>query len=591
MLQFVAGSLETRQVAGSATPMTVSGTSLEDLDPDLSANLAAAHRELDRTTGYRLPWDTLRVVALPGDVSAGSFAPGLILLGDRGTWSLSATRSLAQQWTETVLWPAWWSDVWVTEALAGILAFEAEAARHGNDFAVSARDDLMAAYLDEANRYRRPLVWDAFRTASDLRDAHARARGTLLLDQLAARLGPGAFGAAVRRFIARNAFREVDTERFLAAFSGGAGPDPQAFFDTWVYGSGHPVIEVSTEFDADAERLTIELRQVQDGPLVPTAFPFDTSVEWLLLGARGIDRLTMDDTELLFHAAVPIRPRYALLDTAGVVPAEWRYDLPMSAWGAALRYGSASLRLRAARALRSFADDPTVLLALRLAYDGERSPAVRREIVETAAVLEARTSVIEFLLRVLLDSDSSVRESAMRALGELAGPDSLMVTELESALSAIAQEDPDPAMQAAAVSALARSGAAGGLLIARSALITDSPDEVIRRAGLRSLRAAGAGEDLLGTAFLAHTGADSVPTVILEALALLAEDLRTQAVRRRVLELMRHPQTAVRLRATQQAAMVLTPANGGAVRSRLETEWHVGIRSAMAGLLEGLQGS
>ena len=548
----------------------------------LSDTVAGSVQFLTDRTGYRLPWDTLRVVFLPG-APTRSF-PGLLFLDEptpaRLTDPIAAVetaQAVARQWTHGVLAPDWWSEVWVVEALAGTFGLLYAAENLDDDVTAAARLGHTKRYLAEAMDYQRPLVWDRFHSPSDLLDEHAQSKGTLVLSQLANRMGPQAFWAAMRRLLARHAFQTVDSDKLAEALAPAGRSAVSAVFDAWVFGAGHPRIELNTQFDGASGEFLVSMEQVQEGPLVPGTFPILSAIEWQLFDGSGRQQVTVTSQSSQVILEVGFEPRYFALDPEGLLPADIIAVRDLAQVSAQLRFGSPASRLRAVAMLPNHSLDPVATLSLRLALANESSAVVRQALMMSAGALDHTASLERLVVSRLNDPDPLFRWRAVEALASLAAPGTA-----DHHFMRVAQEDGNAAVQAAAVRAMSGDGADG---LARAALITPSEGNVILRAGVAVLNRIGAD---VRDDWLDHTGSGRSPDHILAAMPLANSIATSRPVRIRLLELMAHPDVEVRVQAARASAVLLRPGNLPAVRRLIAAEWHGRARDALEALAEAL---
>ncbi|MFT5515134.1 MAG: aminopeptidase N [Rhodothermales bacterium] len=584
-LTFVAGHLEKRNLGRFEYHVPA------DYNPStgLHASLSDAFDFFLQRTGYRLPWDTLRVAILPSLSPASGPSnqgfPGLLVMDAAPSGSgqfdpASADvlpRAVARQWTHAVLSPDWWSESWVNEALAGAMAGAYLADRTSDAASAATRLAQLDAYLQEAQTYRRPLVWDRYVVASDLDDQHVLSKGPLVLTQVIGEIGPTAFWTSIRRLLARHAFSGIDTEALSTALEpGGAGP-VSAIFDTWVFGAGHPEITVESLHDVESETLHLRALQTQDGPLVPATFRFRTEAEWLPFGGPARETLQVEETEQEWAIPSIVGPRYAIIDPEGLVVADITLPGDLASLSAQLRYGSASTRLRAARKLAAFGNDPAVGLSIRLTFASETSPEVRAELMRAAGAMPSSGSAHELLEQGLGDPDHRVRVEAIRALRGL-----YAAGEADVLFEQVAQGDTVQWVQAEAVLSMTGPGAEA---LARAALITASDGDVIFKAGWKVL----SGKGLITRAdFLTHTTPSGTTARILGALELVQDVPSDRQTRLRVLAHMSHPAVAVRSAAIQWGGSLLRKGNDPAIRTLLRKEWHIGVQSELETLSDKL---
>lgn len=578
-------------VAGTLTPTERRGTTYfqsEGLDGSLDAlhaEVSAASTYFQRKTGYRLPWDSLRVVLGPGSMAEQTFPGVQILSGRRLRTSRTLTTPtdrvdlislVARQWTHAVLAPDWWTESWVNDGLAGALALN-YLEETGSSMPL-ARATMLERYLAEAERYQRPLVWDRYYTPDDLNDSHARDKGPLVLHAVAGIVGQTGFWSDMRRLLARHAFGSIDSDILMEVLEPDGPGSIARLFDAMVFAAGHPILSISSLVDETTGEASALIRQEQDAPLVPAAFPIDTDLEWLPFNSPEQEPVAIRDREQEWPLASDLPPRYVTVDTDGKLVAEYRHATDLSAVSARLRYGSFATRWRAASDLAAYAGDPAITLSARLALRGEADESIRARLVTSVARLDSTASHLELLGESLNDPAPSVRLAGARALPR-AFPDG----RADAMLDALARRDIIYTIQAAAVAGMTGPGAEG---LARAALITPSEDDVVRAAGIAVLSRTGTATD---EDFLKLTDPGQRSSRIVQGLALAKAVETTRPMRMRVLELLNHPSTEVRLAAVEAGRDLLISGSRPAVDRLAEREWHGAVRTALNQLSADLQ--
>jgi aminopeptidase N len=298
------------------------------------------------------------------------------------------------------------------------------------------------------------------------------------------RLGDEAFWDVLGRYLDAYAFQPVETSDFKEVVASATERDWNAFFDQWVYGAGHPEVTLAYDYDAATGTLTVTARQTQTGFRVPEVFTFDLPFDIHTLTDRVQHTMRLTAREQRVEIAVPGAPRFVSVDPEQTVLLEATVEQPARAWVAQLRNAPQPVaRVRAARALAAFEDDPALLIGLRSALQNEDAALVREAIVTTLDRLPPSSATERVLLDAYEDEPaSSVRRALLTALGDVTGSQAVADLAFRAA-----QNDASYYVQAEAVRTLARIGAARAEDVARSALVTPSFREVIRQAAFEAL--------------------------------------------------------------------------------------------------------
>lgn len=368
------------------------------------------------------------------------------------------------------------TDYWIETGLASWLAVERIRQVEGDGAAGLVLDDLRRRYLAEAAVYQRPLVWDRWNVASDLRDRHAEAKGAWVFRMLHERLGTTAFNEGLTRFFALARERVVDSETLREQLEIVSREDLGDFFDTWVYAAGHPVISLSYRFDSGSEQTDLELVQHQDGPLVPETFVFDAAFQYSTLAETNSVTLRVDERERATRIPTGIAPRFIHPDALATVPLDFAQPPGKADLVSQLRYSmDAASTIRSLHLLSASSLDPALLLGLRSAISAGTDPAVLAEAAPVLGRMAPSSSARTQLEEWTRHPDARVRAAAVRALSAFTGS-----PEAWAAALAVANTGTEAVELAAAVETLARLRPERAWTILQSALVTPSEDELVR---------------------------------------------------------------------------------------------------------------
>lgn len=195
----------------------------------------------------------------------------------------------AHQWWGNLVVPATYHDDWISEGLANYTAMLVMEQKRGTRTFDLVLDDyrrrLLAPGKPTTVESYGPITWgyrlrengelDPWRTI-------IYGKGTWIFHMLRRRMGDDGFLRMLATLRKRYEYRTINTEEFraLAAMFLPLG-DPDAklenFFDTWVYGTGVPTLEMSTSTRGKAPAVTLTVTVRQSG--VPEDFVTEVPVE------------------------------------------------------------------------------------------------------------------------------------------------------------------------------------------------------------------------------------------------------------------------------------------------------------------------
>jgi aminopeptidase N len=194
------------------------------------------------------------------------------------------SHELAHQWFGDYVTCRDWGQIWLNESFATYFQALWDEEFKGKD------TFLFEDVVNNQNQYlatwrqgnRRPIVTKFYADKDALFDNYAYPRGGAVLHMLRKHLGDAAWWRAINHYLVKNAHHPVSTEDFRIAIEESTGQSMDWFFDEWLYKMGHPIFEVTQNYDDAKKQLTVNVKQTQQ--VDPTSdFPqvdyFQTNVE------------------------------------------------------------------------------------------------------------------------------------------------------------------------------------------------------------------------------------------------------------------------------------------------------------------------
>lgn len=181
-------------------------------------------------------------------------------------WDLTEAESLAHQWFGTYLTARDWSQIWLNNAFSHYFSFLYNEHKNGHEeFLLYQLSFDQNTYLSDWNAgIRHPVVTRNFETAlAFTSDNYSTSRGTLVLHMLRKHLGEENWWKAMRHYLKSNANKSVSTEDFRKAIEETTGESMDWFFDQWIYKMGHPIFDVTKNYDEAKKQLTLIVKQTQ----------------------------------------------------------------------------------------------------------------------------------------------------------------------------------------------------------------------------------------------------------------------------------------------------------------------------------------
>jgi aminopeptidase N len=175
------------------------------------------------------------------------------------------SHELAHQWFGDYVTCRDWSDLWLNESFATYFQAMWDEYKLGRDdflySDIKANQDSYFATWKQGNR--RPIVTKNYSNPDAVFDTYAYPRGGAVLHMLRKSLGEENWWRAINYYLKKFANQPVETEQFRIAIEEATGQSMDWFFDEWLYRMGHPVFEVTQQYDTSTKSLALTVRQKQ----------------------------------------------------------------------------------------------------------------------------------------------------------------------------------------------------------------------------------------------------------------------------------------------------------------------------------------
>jgi len=233
----------------------------------------------------------------------------------------------AHQWWGNLVTSASYRDEWLQEALANYTALMLIERKRGPRALESILDEYRADLLREIGEPRQPvesygpITWGARLRGADGVDPWriiTYHKGSWILHMLRRRLGDASFLSMLGELRRQHEYDTLTTEQFrllAARYTAKEDPDRtlEGFFDTWVYGTGIPVLETTIRLTGKPPAVDIAVTVKQSG--VPDDFVVELPVavtpvkgakpliKWLRTGDEATVRFRLQTPPLRVEVA------------------------------------------------------------------------------------------------------------------------------------------------------------------------------------------------------------------------------------------------------------------------------------------------
>ncbi|MCS6905863.1 MAG: M1 family metallopeptidase [Bacteroidia bacterium] len=317
-----------------------------------------------------------------------------------------------------------WNHLTLNESFASYAEYLWKEYKYGREEAELHLAKDLDMYLSEFNFKKVPLIRACYHTPDEMFDAHSYQKGARVLHMLRVILGEEAFFESLKRYLKKNALSDVELHELRAAFEEVSGQDLRWFFDQWYMYPGHPIIDVSYEYDTEKRQLRIQLAQKQNTDISPV-YQLPVNIKyWAEEGAKIISlNFRSLDTVLIIPLAHP--PYNVIFDPERYLLAKINEKKSWQAWLHQLKNEQHYKLYEAALVkLKDYLDITEVENAV---IEATRSPfwAKRKIAIETLEYSKNRKSPhLTSLIFTLATQDKSakVRLAALDYISAIAEP-------------------------------------------------------------------------------------------------------------------------------------------------------------------------
>jgi len=378
---------------------------------------------------------------------------------------------LAHQWFGDLVTCRDWSQGWLNEGFATFMQrvwIEADSSKRfglaqgGPDEAAYSQYLQLKEYLEEdSSAYRRPIVCNQYIEPIDLFDRHLYQKGGLVLNLLRAQLGPVQFWKSIELYLTRHRGGSVETLDLIRAIEETTGRNLRRFFDQWIFGAGHPELEVSLSWHEERKLLELGCEQKQTGgaPFVEK----DGAKTWIFSlpvkvrlhfedGSSQDEVLELGSIKDRGFFSCPKKPLFVNFDPGFTLPKTLEFKRPLEMLKAQLEKDPDCMgRITAVLELKK-SSDRSAVEALSQALFKDAFWGVQAEAAAALGAMRVEGAKAA-LVRALEQGvhHPKARRAVVRALGSYRDP------EASALLRRFAEKDPSYFVEADAAVALAQT--------------------------------------------------------------------------------------------------------------------------------------
>ncbi len=188
---------------------------------------------------------------------------------------------IAHQWFGDSVTESTWADLWLSEGFATYFAGLFIEKYDGEDAFRDYMRNAAERYFAYEKQRSAPIHDTETQDLMRLLNENNYQKGAWVLHMLRKHLGDEAFFRGLRAYYQSHAQTNATTEDLRDALEKASGQNLKQFFARWVYGSGHPVYELSSFDEERSTRrfLIIDLKQTQAGDAFLDPVPIEITTD------------------------------------------------------------------------------------------------------------------------------------------------------------------------------------------------------------------------------------------------------------------------------------------------------------------------
>lgn len=185
---------------------------------------------------------------------------------DENKWENTIAHELFHHWFGDLVTAESWSNLTVNESFANYSEYLWLEHKYGKDDAdYHLREDL-SAYIHNPALFNKDLVRFDYASREDVFDAITYNKGGGILHMLRNYLGDDAFFAGLTDYLKTNEYQNGEAHQLRLSLEKVSGKDLNWFFNQWYFGSGNPKLSYTSTYEPVKKQVTVVISQSQDKP-------------------------------------------------------------------------------------------------------------------------------------------------------------------------------------------------------------------------------------------------------------------------------------------------------------------------------------
>ena len=379
--------------------------------------------------GVQYPWQKLAHIAVRDYVSGAMENTTAIIYGefmngtereliDKDYNEIVVAHEMFHHWFGDLVTAESWSNLTVNESFADYSESLWLEHKYGADAADHHRREVADGYFGQAEQKMHALVDFQYGNREEMFDAHSYNKGGCILHMLRNYMGDEAFFEGLKKYLSDNQFSTGESHQLRLALESVSGEDLSWFFNQWYYQAGHPILDISYEYDETSKKMNVTVLQKQEAiDNVPYVYnlPFAVDIYQGEGQTPRREKVRMTKRTQTFTFDVPSKPALVDFDGDRILLAQKTDNHSSDEW--AFMYNNSKRYLARTEALDALkASKSPKAQAIMKAALNDKFWAIREEAVQNLLIKEDPSVLDKVATIAQSDTRSTVRAAAVAKL-------------------------------------------------------------------------------------------------------------------------------------------------------------------------------
>jgi aminopeptidase N len=336
-------------------------------------------------------------------------------LVDGNSWEYGIAHELFHQWFGDYVTTESWSNTTINESFADyseVLWYEY---KYGKETSDEHNFTAMQSYIRSGSEDKNLVRFD-YSDREEMFDVVSYQKGGRILNMLRSQVGDSAFFKSINLFLTTKKFQSAEAQELRLAFEEVTGQDLNWFWNQWYYGSGHPKLDISYNYDPENKMAKVFIKQTQTEKI----FKFQIAVDVYQGTEKKRYQVWIDQKADTLSFPAASKPDLINVDSEKILLCEKTDHKNLDNFIFQYQHAGLYVDKREAIEFACRKTDPQALelmnTALKDDYQGIRRFAIRKLNIQNDTVKNAVESQLSYLANN--DPKSLVRAQAIETLGK-----------------------------------------------------------------------------------------------------------------------------------------------------------------------------